>query len=136
MRYTLRKNEILRGRNTFSKVFSSGNKLVDKNIICFYRLEKSDTEINQIMVGFAVSKKIGKAVVRNRIKRLMRESYRLNKHILFDIPSPNNFIASIILMYGKNNPIQIKNVVFDSVKQEIEHLLNRLRTKILPKEAT
>lgn len=136
MRYTLRKNEILRGRNTFSKVFSSGNKMVDKYITCFYQLENSDTETNRVMVGFAVSKRIGKAVVRNRIKRLMRESYRLNKHILLDTPSPNNFIASIILMYGKNNPVQIKNVVFESVKQEVERLLSRLRTKILPKGST
>lgn len=104
--------------------------------MCFYQLENSDTKTNRVMVGFAVSKKIGIAVVRNRIKRLMRESYRLNKHILLDTPTPNNFIASIVLMYGKNNPVQIKNVVFESVKQEIEHLLNRLRTKILPKEST
>lgn len=136
MRYTLRKNEILRGRNTFSKVFSSGNKLVGRNIVCFYQVENNDTETNKVLVGFAVSKKTGKAVVRNRIKRLMRESYRLNKHILLDTPSPNNFIASIILMYGKKNPIQIKNAVFESVKQEIEYLLNRLRIKILPKEST
>lgn len=134
MRYTLRKNEILRGRKSFSKVFSSGNKLADQAILCFYQIDNSDTETNRAAVGFAVSKKIGKAVVRNRIKRLMREGYRLNKHILLDTPAPNQFVASIVLMYGKNNPVQIKNFRLEIVKQEIEHLLHKLRAIILSKE--
>jgi ribonuclease P protein component len=134
VRYTLRKNEILHGRKSFSRVFSTGNKLAEQAILCFYQIENSNTETNRAVVGFAASKKIGKAVVRNRIKRLMRESYRLNKHILLDTPASNQFVASIVLMYGKNNPVQIKNVRLEIVKQEIEHLLQKLRAIILSKE--
>ena len=131
MRYTLRKHEILRGRKSFSKLFSSGNKLAEQAVQCFYQIENSDTETNRVVVGFAVSKKIGKAVVRNRIKRLMRESYRLNKYILLDTPASNKFMVSVVLMYGKNNPVQIKSVRVEIINQEIEHLLHKLRAIIL-----
>ena len=39
---------------------------------------------NKNMLGITVNKKIGKAVVRNRIKRLIKESYRLSEDRIKD----------------------------------------------------
>ena len=65
----LKKNEDF--RRIYKKKRSMANKL-----LIIYILENK-YEYNRI--GFTVSKKVGKSVIRNRVKRILRESYRLNE---------------------------------------------------------
>lgn len=65
--------KLIRQRNTFS-VYP---------FKCFYAIEPNPTRtlVNQIMISVP-KKTFHSAVMRNKIKRLIREAYRLNKHIL------------------------------------------------------
>ena len=60
----------LKKEKDFNLVFNKGKRLYSKNLTVIYYTAK------EIKAGFAVSKKHGTSVKRNRIKRLLRESFR------------------------------------------------------------
>jgi ribonuclease P protein component len=63
-------------RGDFKKVFESGPKFSSKYLVVYAR----PNGLPFSRLGLSVSKKIGKAVVRNRIRRLLREALR--KHLM------------------------------------------------------
>ena len=76
--FKLSKSEIFRGKHDFNAVHNRGRSFANHALVL---LIVSDEHYNG-KVGFAAGRKLGGAVVRNRVKRLMREAYRLNKNSL------------------------------------------------------
>ena len=68
-------SESLKKNRDFQAVYKKGISNANKYLI-MYRLENA-TKRNRI--GISVSKKVGNSVVRHRLTRLIRESYRLNE---------------------------------------------------------
>ena len=70
-------SDSLKKNDDFRNVYKNGKSYANKYLV-MYVLENS-MEINRI--GISVSKKVGNSVVRHRVTRLVRESYRLHENI-------------------------------------------------------
>lgn len=65
---------ILKKNKEYRKVYSQGRSVADRHIVIY--CYGNGLEFSRF--GFTVSKKVGKAVIRNRIRRLFKEVCRLN----------------------------------------------------------
>lgn len=80
MNFRLLKTEKLKSKKAIQLLFEKGSSNTTFPLKVFY-LEGHDASINQ--VAFVASKRnMKRAIDRNRIKRQVREAYRLNKHLL------------------------------------------------------
>lgn len=71
MKYT----ESLRKNNEFQQVYRKGTSFANRYLVMY--VMDNGLEINR--VGISVSKKVGNSVVRHRVKRLVKEAYRLQE---------------------------------------------------------
>jgi len=108
------REERLLKKKDFLSVRKKGIRLLTRSFIVFAL--KDDHGLKRL--GLAVSAKVGPSVRRNRIKRLLREFFRLNKNIF---PESTDIFISVKTKatIGK----------FDDVEKELFPVLERLRKK-------
>ncbi|WP_430968070.1 ribonuclease P protein component [Spongiimicrobium sp. 2-473A-2-J] len=125
MAFTFPKKEKLKSKKRIEQLFSEGRSISQYPI----RLIYLQTELSQeakIQAGMAVPKKNFKsAVKRNRVKRLLRESYRLNKDVVFNNIEGN--FAFLFLYLGKDLPSYHR--VEDSMKQILQKFIIQYRNE-------
>lgn len=68
----LKKDRRVKSDSDFQKVFKQGKSFANRQFIIYY-LERPKQE--HFRIGISVSKKIGNAVVRNKMKRYIRQSF-------------------------------------------------------------
>ncbi len=77
-------SESLKSNRDFKKVYNCKKSYANKYLVMYVLGNKSDRN----RLGISVSKKVGNSVVRHRVTRLIRESYRLHEEMFergFDI---------------------------------------------------
>ena len=101
-RFFFRKQERLCSRKVIESVFETG-KSINENPFRFLWMETLHTENVLLKITISVPKKnFKKAVDRNKIKRQIREAYRLSKHkVLSSIENAEKKYAAIIIYTGK-----------------------------------
>jgi ribonuclease P protein component len=115
IRYTLGAEERLKSRKAIERLFKEGNSFSFFPFRVLYLFEEVAPSIinNQkspiifnLKAGFSASSRdFKKAVDRNRVKRLMRESWRLQKNELQLLPELNKYTLTLFFIYvGKELP--------------------------------
>lgn len=69
--------ESLKKNHQFQFVYRNGKSYANRYLVMY--VKENGLDINRI--GISVSKKVGNSVVRHRVTRLIRESYRLHENI-------------------------------------------------------
>ena len=84
--FSFHKNERLKSRKTISRIFEEGNSLIAYPIrIAWVKQDDQLSSIPKVQFTQSVPKRrYPKAVQRNKIRRRIREAYRLKKHILIN----------------------------------------------------
>ena len=129
--FGLSKNERVKLKKDFLKIYNKGQVLYssDNKLKANYFIESSVNEVG-VKAAFVVSKKTGNAVWRNRVKRLLRVAYRLNKSGLIEQCNNNN--KKLLVAFSPNNLNQKKNktLKLNFIYTDFLSLLEQLKEKI------
>jgi len=104
----------LKANYEFRRVFQRGKSFATPRLVLYcYR----DSRLSSYHVGFSVSKKVGNAVVRNRLKRVLRECFLCFEPVL--VGNPSDLV--VVCRVG------CKDSTFVELYNDVEKLLKRAK---------
>ncbi len=118
--YQFGKNEKLKSRKQIEQLFKEGKSFSSFPFRVVYVFVNEDTAILQ--AGFSVSTRyFKKAVDRNRIKRLMREGYRLQKNTLYNAVVASAKKLNVFFIYT-GNELPEYELIFEKMGASVKRL--------------
>ena len=105
-------------RPRYKRCYARGRRFLTRNFILFVL---PVTARSHFCLGIAASRKVGKAVRRNRIKRLIREVFRLNQHEI-------RLKADIVVVVKRSAPISDLN--YHRVEKELLPCLRKIEAQM------
>ncbi len=118
-----RKPERLCSRKSIGKLFSDGNSLFNYPFKILWLENNIDSPVVARMAVSVPARKVKKAADRNRIKRLVREGWRINKKNLYESLAFQNRSIDIILVYVSDRVYDYE-LIKKSVIEIIEKLIS------------
>lgn len=97
-----RKGDRLRDGRDFRRISRKGDRYRTQHFVVLVKAATEEFPIPRPRIGLTVSRKVGNAVVRNRMKRLLREWFRCHRS---EIPCSVDFVV-IVRPQGANLPYE------------------------------
>ena len=101
--------EMIKKDKQFRYIYSRGKSFANKKLVVYY-IKNSDEKLK---IGISISKKVGKAVIRNRLRRLIKENIRLSTNI------KTGYSMIFLARVGADD------LDFQTMESSINHLLKR-----------
>lgn len=118
---SLAKKDKLKSRKAIAELFTNSNSFGKNPLRIIWRVEGKSSPETLFKVLVAVpKKKVRKAVHRNRIKRLLREVFRQNKHEIIECLKNKNIELHIGILYVGGSI-----VTFEKIEHCLIELLKR-----------
>lgn len=127
---TFPKKEHLCGEIRIGRLFTEGKAFIAYPLRIVYSVQSEDNATVKVMVNVP-KKRFKRAVKRNRLKRLMRESYRLNKSKLTEFCTEKNISLQIAFNYVSDEEMDFKTIESKMIiaLQKIEDKLSPEKTQ-------
>ncbi|WP_408955301.1 ribonuclease P protein component [Natroniella sp. ANB-PHB2] len=96
----------------FRKVYKRGKSVANRLLVLYVLSTENSTR----RIGYSVTKKIGNAVVRNRVKRILKEAYRHNN---------DKLVSGVDLVLIARKPIV--NASYQRIENRLNHLFRKAK---------
>lgn len=101
--------DTLKKDKEFRYIYKKGKSFANKNLVIYYI--KNNTK--DLKIGISISKKVGKAVIRNRLRRLIKENLR----------NMNSIKTGYTIIFLSR--IGSQDINYNQMKGSIEHILKK-----------
>ena len=121
----------IKSRKDIEGLYSDGKTLFSstKKIKAIYIINENSNEPG-VKISVAIGHKSGNAVWRNRVKRLLRESFRLNKHIIIKKAKDFSFFIRMIFLPYSINMRKNKNIYLNDIMPDVIDIMSRISINV------
>ena len=129
--YELSASERIKSKKDFENIFKTGNTIYssDNKIKAIYIVSENSKKYG-VKIAAAVFKKSGNAVWRNRVKRLIRASYRLNKKILIETCLNKKILLKVVFSLNTVNQNNTKKIKLNDLQRAITDIISKLNNTL------
>jgi ribonuclease P protein component len=124
----------LKSRKEIETLYSEGQSVFNHPFLVKYRIAESGTDFHEtgdhLQIAFSVPKRVfQKATSRNRIKRLMREAFRLQFRDRCTLALTQKVSIMIVFIGKKEESFDTVQKSMIKILDQLEHLLSQTNTK-------